>query len=220
MQIPILPPSIQLVAASKGQPTHIIEEAFALGITQFGENRVEEAAAKIAQLPPELLQETVWHLIGHLQSNKVRPAVEIFDWIDSVHTLELAQKISETTTELFTSVTILVQVNISGEKSKSGFAAANWQKDPEQYKTFAKALLAIHDLPNIELKGLMTIAPEVQEPNEIRPYFHSLKLLQQQLLRDFPQLDLAVLSMGMTNDYEVAIEEGATMVRLGRAIFS
>ena len=209
----------QIIAASKTQSISAILDVLIKGINQFGENRVQEAADKIAQLSPEQRKQTTWHMIGHLQSGKVKQAVEIFDWIQSVHTLKLAEQINEVAAQLKKTIPILVQVNISGEKSKSGFAMSKWQKDPAIYKAFAQELLLIKALPFVQLKGFMTIAPIVDEPEKTRPYFQSLKLLQEQLNKDFPQLNLTELSMGMTGDYPIAMEEGATMVRLGRMIF-
>ena len=213
-----LPPNVQLLAASKTQSVKVIEEIFASGITHFGENRVEEAKDKLDQLPDDIRAKTTWHLIGHLQSRKVKEAVELFDWIDSVDSLELAEKINLAAQAQSKTINQLIQVNVSGEASKSGYMLVGWESDAYLYKKFARDMRQINLLANIKLCGLMTIAPQFATAEETRPIFQNVKLLQQRLQEDFPELSLPVLSMGMSEDYEVAIEEGATMVRLGRII--
>ncbi len=192
------PEEITLVAVTKTVEPPEIAAAFELGITHFGENRVPEAAAKIGLLS-SLKPRPTWHLVGHLQTNKARLAVELFDIIHSVDSIRLAEALSRRTGK---TLPILLEVNVAGEITKSGFPPDG----------VAPALEAISRLPRLEVKGLMTIAPLVADPEEVRPVFRRLRSL-----RD--TLGLEDLSMGMTDDFEVAIEEGATTVRIGRAIF-
>lgn len=175
-----------------------IKEAFAAGIRNFGENRVQEAKAKIERLA-DLSPSPIWHMVGHLQSNKARTAAEVFAIIHSVDSLRLAELLNRHSVG---KVSILLQVNIFGETAKSGFSG----------KEVISAAEPIARLPHLEIKGLMTIAPLVANPEEVRPIFRQLRWLRDALGWEH-------LSMGMTDDFEVAIEEGATMIRLGRAVF-
>lgn len=192
------PDEITIVAVTKGVEPPTIVEAFKLGVRHFGENRVQEAEGKIAQLS-RLEPHPIWHMVGHLQSNKVKAAVALFDIIHSIDSVRLAELISLHTQKR---LPVLLQVNISGETSKHGFSLAE----------IAQAVEALCRLPKIEIKGLMTIAPVVSLAEDARPIFRKLREL-----RD--SLGLEHLSMGMTDDFEIAVEEGATMVRIGRAIF-
>jgi pyridoxal phosphate enzyme (YggS family) len=190
------PADVTIVAVSKSFPPEAIEQAAAAGIAHVGENRVQEAAAKILSLSH---LPVTWHMVGHLQTNKAKTALELFDIIQSVDSLRLAEALSHRAER---PVPVLLEVNVAGEASKFGFSP------PE----VAKAAEAIARLPHLNVCGLMTIAPLVGDPEEVRPVFRELRQL-----RD--ALGLADLSMGMTDDFEVAVEEGATMVRIGRAIF-
>jgi len=192
------PQEITMVAVTKGFEASSIRAAFELGITNFGENRVQEAEGKIKQLT-ELRSAVTWHMVGHLQSNKARPAVELFDIIHSVDSVKLANILNGLTGK---QLPVLLEVNVSGEPTKEGFS------DDE----IMGAAKEIRQLKNLKLLGLMTVAPWVSEPEEARPVFRKLREL-----RD--ALGLEHLSMGMTDDFEVAIEEGATILRIGRAIF-
>lgn len=194
----VSPSGVTLIAVTKTVGTNGIQEAFAAGIRHFGESRVQEARDKLEQLS-SLQPRPAWHMVGHLQTNKARPAVEIFDFIHSVDSVRVAQAISD---HAIQDIAVLIQVNIAGEESKSGFS-------PDE---IAQAITEISRLPHLNIIGLMTIAPYTRRPEDIRPVFRRLKEL-----RD--ALGLEHLSMGMTDDFEVAIEEGATMVRIGRAIF-
>jgi hypothetical protein len=169
------------------------------GLRDFGENYVQDAQQRIAEFGPRA-SEATWHFIGHLQTNKVPAALAVFDTLESVDTLRLAQTISRRATR---PARILLEVNVSGEASKHGFAPAE----------VAGAVAEIARLPNIDLMGLMTMAPEVDGQEETRPVFRTLRELAS-------ANGLVDLSMGMTNDFEVAVEEGATMVRIGRALFA
>jgi len=192
------PSEVTIVAVTKGVAPEAIEAAVNAGIKHIGENRVQEAKAKVALLSTLELRPT-WHMVGHLQTNKVKTAVEIFDIIHSIDSLRLAQLVSQRAGK---TLPVLLQVNISGEEPKSGFSVAE----------LPKALEEVARLPQLEVKGLMTIAPLVEDAEEVRPIFRRLRQL-----RD--SLGLEHLSMGMSDDFEVAVEEGATMVRIGRAIF-
>lgn len=192
------PEEITLIAVTKTVPSPAVEAAFNLGIRDFGENRVQEAAKKIPALS-QLTPLPTWHLIGHLQSNKVKAALELFDIIHSVDSLELAEAINRRAVK---KIPVLVQVNVAAEPTKSGVSLDR----------FASTLEAISRLPMLEVRGLMTIAPLVEDTEKVRPVFRRLREL-----RD--SFGLEHLSMGMTDDFEVAIEEGATIIRVGRAIF-
>ena len=190
------PADVAIVAVSKSFPSQAIEEAAAAGIAHVGENRVQEAAAKI----PGLRRLPVtWHLVGHLQANKAKTALELFDIIHSVDSLHLAEVLSHRAQR---PLPVLLEVNVASEASKFGFP-------PDEV---AAAARAVARLPRLELRGLMTVAPLVSDTEAARPVFRELRQL-----RD--SLGLRELSMGMTDDFEVAIEEGATLVRIGRAIF-
>ena len=189
---------ITLVAITKGAEASIIRTAFDCGIKNFGENRVQEAEEKIAQLS-DLRPDVTWHMVGHLQSNKAKTAVELFDIIHSVDSVKLADILNRRAEK---PLPVLLEVNVSGEVTKGGFSVGE----------IAVAVEEIRQLHGLKVMGLMTIAPFVAEPEEIRPVFRKLREL-----RD--SLRLEHLSMGMTDDFEVAIEEGATMLRIGRAIF-
>jgi pyridoxal phosphate enzyme (YggS family) len=192
------PGEITVVAVTKGLTAQTIEAALEAGIRHIGENRVQEAREKKACLSKLQICPT-WHMVGHLQTNKVKTAVEIFDIIHSIDSLRLAEALSSRTRNM---IPVLLQVNISREEPKSGFSEAE----------LPKAMEKINLLPRLEVKGLMTIAPLVRDPEEVRPIFRRLRELGD-------SLRLKHLSMGMSDDFEVAVEEGATMVRIGRAIF-
>jgi PLP dependent protein len=197
------PTDIQLIAVSKTQPAEAVQEAMRAGVTQFGENKVQEARGKI-----EELGRGVWHLIGHLQSNKAKDAVRLFDFIDSVDRADLAAEINHRADALGKTQNVLLQVNIAGESTKFGCS-------PDQARTLAEA---INDLPRLCLCGLMTIAPFSPDPEKSRPHFAALRNLRDKIEAD-TGLRLSTLSMGMSGDLSVAIEEGSTAVRIGTALF-
>lgn len=198
------PNSITLLAVTKSQPPEAVQAAADLGLTLFGENKVQEARAKIPLCPGRLR----WHFIGHLQSNKCRDAVECFAMIQSVDSLSLAQEISKRAGQAAKTMPILLEVNVAGEASKFGCP-------PERLPTELKE---IHALPRIEIQGLMAVPPWSAEPEKSRPHFQRLRGLKQECERILG-IPLPHLSMGMSGDFEVAIEEGATMVRIGTALF-
>lgn len=192
------PEEVTLIAVAKTFPVETVREALRAGVRHVGENRVQEAVPKAAALAGDPLR-PVWHMVGHLQTNKAKTAVQTFDIIHSVDSLRLARAISRHADR---PVPVLLEVNVAGEATKFGVA-------PEEAGRLARE---IERLPGLELRGLMTVAPPAADPEEVRPVFRRLREL-----RD--ALGLRELSMGMTDDFEVAIEEGATMVRIGRAIF-
>jgi pyridoxal phosphate enzyme (YggS family) len=200
------PDDIKLVAVSKSKPVKLVQMAYNLGVTDFGENRVQEALPKIEELHP---QELHWHMIGHLQSNKAGKVVGPFYCVHSVDSLHLAQVLNRHAGEQEKRLLVLLQVNVSGEASKEGMSPA---ETPE----LARQIVA---LPHLQVEGLMTIAPLVEDPEQVRPVFRELRLLRDRLSAELPAYSWQHLSMGMTDDYTVAIEEGATIVRIGRAIF-
>ena len=198
------PTSVTLLAVTKSQPPEVVAAAARLGLNLLGENKVQEAKAKIPLCPGKLH----WHFIGHLQSNKCRDAVFLFSMIQSVDSLALAQEITKRAEQAAKTMPILLEVNVVGEASKFGYA-------PE--KLLAE-LETINALPKIEIHGLMAVPPWSSEPEKSRPHFRRLRELKaraEQVLG----VPLPHLSMGMSGDFEVAIEEGATMVRIGTALF-
>ncbi len=211
--------SVTLVAVSKTHPPEALLDAVSCGQTHFGENRVEEAAAKIQAVEAATTTPLTWHMIGHVQSRKARDVIADFDWIHSLDSVKLAERYSRFAVEMGRSVGVLLEVNVSGEESKSGFSASHWQEDRYQSESLWKDIRRIIELPGIHIEGLMTMAPIVDDAEKVRPVFVALRALRDALASNFPQAAWTTLSMGMTDDYTVAIEEGATMVRIGRAIF-
>jgi pyridoxal phosphate enzyme (YggS family) len=210
---------ITLVAATKTHPADVVQAAYQAGLRDFGENRVEEASTKIPLLQEMLLSSAPprWHMIGHLQRRKVHLALALFDFIHAVDTLRLAERINRVAEELGQVVPVLLEVNVSGEASKYGFdlSAAGGRESKSAFWADVEGILT---LPHLRPCGLMTMAPIVPDPEQARPVFRALRALRDDLNQRFPQADWRELSMGMTDDFEVAIEEGATMVRIGRAI--
>lgn len=196
--------SVMLLAVSKTHPAETIREAVNLGLTYFGENKVQEAKAKIPNSPGKAR----WHFIGHLQSNKCRDAVELFEMIQGVDSLSIAQEINKRAEQAGKTMPILLEINVAGEGSKFGY-------NPEQMLVDLKAINA---LPRVEIHGLMAIPPYTPVPEKARPYFQKLRALKQQA-EAVLGAPLPHLSMGMSGDFEVAIEEGATIVRIGTALF-
>jgi len=201
------PVSIRLVVVSKTFPPETVKEAIEAGAAILGENYVQEAREKFEAL---VHYPVSWHFIGHLQSNKAKYAVRLFDLIHSVDSLKLARSLDKEAQKAGKIQPILVQVNISGEDTKSGISAED-----------APALISqISQLENLSVKGLMTMPPYFYQPEKVRPYFAALRELRDQIKKQAPpNVSLEELSMGMTGDFEVAIKEGATLVRIGTAIF-
>lgn len=197
---------VTLIAVSKTKPVSMIEELLPGGTRDFGENKVQELCEKYEQLPKEIR----WHLIGHLQRNKVKYVVDKACLIHSVDSLRLAETISEEAVKRQLTVPVLIEVNVAGEESKFGVS-------PEETEELIRE---IAKLPGMAVKGLMTIAPFVENPEENRVHFANLKKLCVDIkMKNIDNISMNVLSMGMTGDYEVAIEEGATMIRVGTGIF-
>jgi len=204
------PSDVTLVGVTKGMPTGAIREAAACGIRHIGENRAQEAKAKRAELGAAITASVQWHLIGHLQRNKARMAVELFDVIHSVDSQALAEELERHLAARGHAKLILLQVNVSGETTKFGCP-------PAQVQALAKAVIA---LPHLTLHGLMTIAPLADDPQAARPHFRRLRELRDELASSLSREPRTLkLSMGMSQDFEVAIEEGAHYVRLGTILF-
>jgi PLP dependent protein len=195
---------VELIAISKTHPAEKVREAIAAGQTLFGESRVQEARVKIPELPSNLR----WHFVGHLQKNKIRHALPLFELIHTVDSLALAEDINRVAEEEGLHPRVLIEVNVASEGSKIGF-------QPEKLRAEMESLLA---LPRLSILGLMCIPPIADEAEASRKYFVNLRELRDSLQTEF-HVDLAQLSMGMTQDYTVAVEEGATLVRVGTAIF-
>jgi pyridoxal phosphate enzyme (YggS family) len=194
---------VKLICVTKEAPVDKIAEAISLGVTALGENRVKDAQAKQRAIGTGV----EWHLIGHLQTNKVKQAAGIFSLIHSVDSLRLAAQIDKEAGKAGKVQSILIQVNVSGEESKFGMPAVEIEKFLDHASS----------CQNIRIDGLMTIAPEVDNPEKVRRFFRALRELRDALQKT--RNTVKELSMGMTNDFEIAVEEGATMVRVGRAIF-
>lgn len=200
------PDEITLIAVSKTKPVSMILEAYETGVREFGENKVQEILQKSTQLPGDIH----WHMIGHLQRNKVKSVIDKAVLIHSVDSVRLAKQISEEAGRQNRTVSILLEVNIAREETKYGFFT----------EEVCDAILQIAQMPGLLIRGLMTSAPFVSDPEENRQYFRALKQLCVDLkAKNIDNTSMDFLSMGMTNDYEVAIEEGATHVRIGTAIF-
>ena len=204
------PDSIRLMVVTKTFPAEVIQQAYDAGARLFGENRVQEFSAKAAALRD--LEGAEWHLIGHLQSNKAAKAAEVFHAVDSVDSLRLAEKLNNAALNLDKQLPILIEINVGGEEAKSGI-------DPNSLELEELLKVAVR-LDQLQFCGLMTIPPFIEDPQEARPFFRRLRELRDRIAgRDLPGINLDVLSMGMSHDFEVAIEEGSTCVRLGSAIF-
>jgi pyridoxal phosphate enzyme (YggS family) len=200
------PNSIKLLAVTKTIPTEYIIKAIDAGITMLGENYVQEAKEKITMLG----QRAQWHMIGHLQTNKAKYAVNLFDYIHSVDRIELAQELNKRARLIGRKINILIEVNVSGEKTKNGIPAT----------TAIDLIKATSKLENISVQGLMTMAPYSDNPEHARPYFAGLRNLRNNIISaGIAGVKMEELSMGMTDDFEMAIEEGTTIIRIGRAIF-
>jgi PLP dependent protein len=203
------PDSISLMAVSKTVPPEVIRQAYDCGICLFGENRVQEFAGKAKTLRE--LAGFQCHLIGHLQSNKSQAAAELFDGVDSLDSMRLAEKLSSAAQKLGKTLPALIEINIGGENAKSGVAPDSAELEQ---------LLQAASVLSVDIRGLMTVPPYSEDPESTRPYFRKMKDLFGEITRrTLPSIKMNVLSMGMSHDFEVAVEEGATCVRVGTAIF-
>lgn len=201
---------IALMAVTKTHPPERIREAYAAGLRLFGENRVQEFAGKAGALSE--LSGAAWHMIGHLQTNKAAKAAELFGAVDSVDSVKLAEKLDAAAQSLGKTLPVLIEINVGGEAAKSGIA-----KDSQELE---QLLTAIPRLEALEFRGLMTVPPFTEDAEGARPFFRALRELRDRIAsRHLPAVAMDVLSMGMSHDFEVAIEEGSTCVRVGTAIF-
>lgn len=204
------PSKITLMAVSKTFSPELIREAYAAGLRSFGENRVQEFTSKFELLKD--LPDAKWHMIGHLQTNKAAKAVGLFSAIDSLDSLRLAEKLNTAAQDAGKQLPTLIEINVGGETAKTGIAC-----DSQELEDI---LQAEPRLKNLEIQGLMTVPPYTDDPAGARQFFRKLRELRDQIAdRNLPGISLAVLSMGMSHDFEVAIEEGSTCVRIGAAIF-
>ena len=202
--------AITLMGVTKTVPVERVREAAAGGLRLFGENRVQEFAGKAEALRG--LEDAEWHMIGHLQSNKAAKAVDLFSHIDSVDSLRLAQKLNSVGEEAGKRLVVLIEINIGGEAAKTGIAPGSGELE--------RLLRAAPELSQLEIRGLMTVPPYKDDAEQSRPYFRKMRELFEQISREkHPKVQIETLSMGMSHDFEIAIEEGATCVRVGTAIF-
>ena len=204
------PAEITLMGVSKTFPAEHIREAYAAGLRIFGENRVQEFAGKADALRD--LPDAEWHLIGHLQTNKAAKAAELFDAVDSVDSVRMAEKLNALAESAGKTLSVLIEVNVGGEQAKNGLAP-----DSDELE---QILQRGPRWGNLKIHGLMTVPPYTEDPEGSRPYFRQLRQIRDSIAaRELPKIGTAVLSLGMSHDFEVAIEEGATCVRVGTAIF-
>jgi PLP dependent protein len=202
--------NVAIMAVTKTHPPERIREAYDAGQRLFGENRVQEFAEKFAKLAE--LQSARWHMIGHLQKNKALKAAELFGAVDSIDSIKLAPKLNVAAQRLGKRLRVLIEINVGGESAKSGVAVES--------KELEQLLLAAPLLESLEFRGLMTVPPFAEDPEGSRPYFRKLRELRDAIAkRQLPAIEMDELSMGMSHDFEVAIEEGSTCVRIGTAIF-
>jgi hypothetical protein len=204
------PAEITLMAVSKTVEPARIREAYEAGVRVFGENRVQEFAEKAPSLPD--LKDAEWHLIGHLQSNKAKKAAEMFGVVDSVDSLRLAQKLDQAAEQSGKVLPVLIEIKVGAEETKSGI--------PLDSPELEELLRAAAEFRHVQIRGLMAVPPHTEDPQGSRPYFRLLRDLRDQIAaRKLPGVAMGVLSIGMSHDFEVAIEEGSTCVRVGTAIF-
>ena len=202
--------TVILMAVSKTFPAETIRQAYAAGIRIFGENRVQEFAGKIHAMRD--LTDAEWHLVGHLQSNKATKATELFGAIDSVDSTKLAEKLNAAAQAAGKILPVLIEVNIGGEAAKGGVAPHS--------EEFERILAGAPSWKHLSIRGLMTVPPYAEDPEKARPFFRQLREIRDEIAaRKLPAVSMDVLSMGMSHDFEVAIEEGSTCVRVGTAIF-
>lgn len=203
--------AIKLVVVTKGHPVDVAQSVLEAGARCLGENYVEHALPKIEILADQKVE---WHMIGHVQSRKARPVCEHFVWVHSIDRLKIARRLNNFAGEFGRTLPILLECNVSREESKFG-----WQTwDEAHWSDFAVAISSLIELPNLEVRGLMTMPPFDPDPENSRPYFEKLRRLRDFLADQYPKTNWSELSMGMSGDYEVAVQEGATIVRVGTAI--
>jgi hypothetical protein len=220
------PAGVMLVAVTKTRSAEEVVAAYRAGVLHVGENRVEEAAPKLLAVRAAIAgPQPTWHMVGHVQSRKAGDVVAHFDYVHSVDRFKIAQRLGRFAGEAGRVLPVLLECNVSGEEAKFGFDLQGWERDEARRGAFFATVEQILALPGLSVQGLMTMPPLVADPETVRPVFASLRALLNVLRERFPPggqvsgPDWRHLSMGMTDDFEVAIEEGATMVRVGRAIF-
>ncbi len=213
-----VPPNVTIVAVTKTFPVDAVLTAYHMGLRHIGENRVEEAADKIEHTSKQGITGIHWHMIGHVQSRKARAVVSAFDSVDSVDSQSLLQRLNKEASVIGKRLPVLLEVNISGEKGKYGFPMVQWESDEAKLRALLAVIREGITLSHIRLDGLMTMAPLTQNAGKNRPYFQSMRALLHTIREQVPQFG-STLSMGTSGDYQVAIEEGATQVRLGEALF-
>jgi pyridoxal phosphate enzyme (YggS family) len=206
------PAEVSLVVVTKGHSLEVIQEVIEMGILHIGENRVEEALPKMKVLPTQTGVQ--WHMIGHVQSRKAQQVCEHFNYFHALDRMKLARRLDLFSGEIGRVLPVLLQFNVSGEGTKSGWLA----HDEKEWNRLLPEIAALLDLHNLEVRGLMTMAPYSLNPEDSRPFFTCLAKLQGFLASQFPGVKFDQLSMGMSGDYEVGIQEGATFVRIGTAI--
>ena len=221
------PAEVTLVAVTKTHPAEVVIAAYQAGLRHFGENRAEEGVDKVPAVRAAVSgPQPTWHMVGHVQSRKAQAVVAHFDYIHSVDRLKIAQRLSRFAQEAGRTLPVLLECNVSGEETKFGFGLQGWEQDEARREAFFATVEEILSLPGLRVQGLMTMAPFVADPETVRPVFVSLRALLDTMQARFPageyggsEVTWRQLSMGMTDDFEIAIEEGATIVRIGRAIF-
>ncbi|NDJ79271.1 MAG: YggS family pyridoxal phosphate-dependent enzyme [Chloroflexi bacterium] len=213
------PKRVTLVAVSKTHSAAEVVSAVEAGLHDFGENRIEEALDKIPGVTNLTDQPIRWHMVGHVQDRKARYVVNDFALLHSLDSVKLAERLNSILAGRERPLDVLLEMNVSGESSKHGWQARRWSSDSDARQTLWDDVRRITELPGLRVSGLMTMAPIVPDPELARPIFVRLRKLRDALANDFPEATWSELSMGMTDDYPVAVEEGATLVRIGRAIF-
>jgi pyridoxal phosphate enzyme (YggS family) len=207
-----LPEEVRVVVVTKAQPVEVIRAAIQAGARLIGENYPEESEEKILALRNEFQVE--WHMIGHLQSRKARLVAEYFDYFETLDRVDLAVKLEKLLVESGKILPVLLEMNVAGEESKYGWNA----QTEETWESIVMDVEKVMQLPHLQIKGLMTMPPLFDRPEDVRPYFVKLVHLRDTLVRRIPSLELTELSMGTSSDYEVAVQEGASIIRLGTAI--
>jgi len=203
---------VRLVVVTKGQPLERIQTVIAAGARRLGENYADEGVEKIRAISGSASIE--WHMIGHVQSRKARLVCAHFDWMHSLDNLKLAERLDRFSGELGRKLPVLIECNVSGEESKFGYPA--WQEGA--WDDLARSIAPLLNFSNLQVQGLMTMAPYADDPEAARPYFRRLRRLRDELSTRFPALNWSELSMGVSGDFETAVQEGATIVRIGEAI--
>ncbi|HVO68854.1 MAG TPA: YggS family pyridoxal phosphate-dependent enzyme [Aggregatilineaceae bacterium] len=213
------PDSVTLVAVSKTHPARLVAEVVEAGVRHFGENRVEEALGKMPEVARLIDEPIHWHMVGAVQTRKARYLVTGFSMLHSLGSVKLAERLSRYLVEQDRTLDVLLEMNVSGEATKQGWEASRWRDDLALRRALWSDISQVLALPGLSVRGLMTMAPLVDDPEKARPVFATLRDLRDAIANGFPGSRWHDLSMGMTDDFRIAVEEGATLVRVGRAIF-